>query len=107
MLLVGSFAALLLVPKLLVVVLAQIAFVLALGLIYYSSLYYSMDVGDAKGDHGGVHEAAIGAGIFAGPAIGATAAHFLPAYPNSSAVAVSMALCGGLVGLLTMAFRRR
>ena len=79
MLLVGSFAALLLVPKLLVVVLAQIAFGLALGLIYYSSLYYSMDVGDAKGDHGGVHEAAIGAGIFAGPAIGATAAHFLPA----------------------------
>ena len=62
---------------------------------------------EAKGEHGGFHEAAIGAGIFAGPAIGATAAHFLPEYPNSSAVAVSMALCGGLVGLLAMARHRR
>ena len=34
----------------------------ALGLIYYSSLFYSMDVGDTKGEHGGIHEAAIGLG---------------------------------------------
>ena len=38
-----------------------------IGLIYYSSLFYSMDVGEAKGEHGGLHEAAIGLGICAGP----------------------------------------
>lgn len=107
LLLIVSFAAILLGGSLLVVVLAQLTFGLAVGLIYYSSLYYSMDAGDAKGEHGGVHEAAIGAGIFAGPAIGASAAYFLPAYANGSAVAVSLALCGGLAGLLALARRRR
>ena len=53
LLLVGSFAALLLVPKLLVWSFAQVTFGLALGFFYYSSLYYSMDVGEAKGEHGG------------------------------------------------------
>jgi hypothetical protein len=66
-----------------------------------------MNVGEAKGEHGGLHEAAIGAGIFAGPAIGATALHLFPGYPTSSAWAVSIALCGGLIGLISMAFRRR
>lgn len=107
LLLVATFATLLLVPNLPVLVLAQVGFGFALGLIYYSSLYYSMNVGEAKGEHGGVHEAAIGAGIFAGPAIGATAAHLLPGHAHSSAIAVSVALCGGLVGLLAMAFRKR
>ena len=107
LLLIGSFAAILLGSSLLVIVFAQLSFGLAVGLIYYSSLYYSMDAGEAKGEHGGVHEAAIGAGIFAGPAIGASAAYLFPAYPHGSAVAVSIALCGGLAGLLAMAFQRR
>jgi MFS family permease len=106
-LLIVSFAALLLVPRLLVLLLAQIAFGFAVGLLYYSSLYYSMAVGDTKGEHGGVHESAIGAGIFAGPAVGATALRVLPEYPNSGAWAVTLALCGGLIGLLVMARRRR
>jgi hypothetical protein len=107
LLLVLSFATLLLVPKLAAIVLAQIAFGIAVGLIYYSSLYYSMDVGEAKGEHGGMHEAAIGAGIFAGPAIGASALHLFPGSPNSGAWAVSIALCGGLAGLIAMAWRNR
>ena len=107
LLLVVSFAMLLLIPNLAVIVVAQVGFGLALGLIYYSSLYYSMDVGEAKGEHGGLHEAAIGAGIFAGPALGATALYLLPAYPNSSVWAVSVALCGGLASLVAMARRQR
>jgi predicted MFS family arabinose efflux permease len=107
LLLIGSFAAILLVPKLGVIVLAQVAFGLAVGLIYYSSLYYSMAVGETKGEHGGLHESAIGAGIFAGPALGATALGILPDYPNSSAWAVSVALLGGLLGLLLMIARQR
>src|ERR1051325_3181003 len=46
---VAGFAALLLVPNLAVIVVAQLAFGLAVGLIYYSSLFYSMDVGETKG----------------------------------------------------------
>ena len=107
LLLIASFAVILLVPRVEAIVLAEVAFGFAVGLIYYSSLYYSMDVGDAKGEHGGVHESAIGAGIFAGPAIGATALGVLPRFPDSSAWAVSLALCGGLVGLMILVRARR
>src|SRR5207253_2481496 len=95
-----TFTMILLVPNLLVLVLAQIVFGLALGLIYYSSLFYSMDVGEAKGKHGGIHEAAIGLGNLAGPAVGAAALRFLPQYPNSGALAVSGILLLGLGGLV-------
>ena len=95
----GSFATILLAPSLAVLVLAQIVFGGAVGLIYYSSLFYSMDSTDAKGEHGGIHEAAIGLGNFAGPAVGAAALQFLPRYGNSGTVAVSLLLLGGLAGL--------
>jgi MFS family permease len=107
LLLIGSFATILLVPHLGAILIAQVGFGFAVGLLYYSSLYYSMDVGEAKGDHGGVHESAIGAGIFAGPAIGAATLHFMPSYPNSSTLAVSVTLFGGLVGLLIVIVRSR
>jgi hypothetical protein len=58
-----------------------------------------MDVGETKGEHGGIHEAAIGLGNFVGPAVGAASLHFLPQYANSGAVAVSVVLLGGLGGL--------
>jgi MFS family permease len=97
---VGSFAVILLVPSLAVLVGAQLVFGIALGLIYYSSLFYSMDVGETKGEHGGIHEAAIGLGNFAGPAVGAAALHILPRSPHSGAVAVGALLLCGLGGLL-------
>ena len=80
-------------------VLAQIAFGLAIGLLYYSSLFYSMDAGDTKSEHGGKHEAAIGLGIFLGPALGAVSLWQFPTHPNGSAWAVSGLLVVGL-GLL-------
>ncbi len=104
--LIASFAAMLLGGTLWLVGLAQVAFGLAVGLIYYSSLFYSMDVGETKGEHGGLHEAAIGAGICVGPAIGAGTLHLLPQYPSSGAIAVSVALVAGLVWLLALRFRR-
>ena len=97
--LVLSFISILLAPNVAVLVGAQVVFGGALGLLYYSSLFYSMDLSDAKGEHGGIHEAVIGLGNFAGPALGAGALQFLPQYPGSSAVAVSVLLLGGLVGL--------
>ncbi|SRR5258706_1597975 len=100
--LIGAFVLILLVPNLAVLVLAQMLFGAALGLIYYSSLFYSMDISETKGVHGGIHEAAIGLGNFAGPALGAASLHFLPGSPNSGALAVTGLLLAGLIGLLAI-----
>ena len=101
-----AFALILLVPSLWVLVLAQIAFGLSLGLIYYSSLFYAMDAGESKSEHGGLHEAAIGSGIFAGPALGAATVYLLPNYPGSGTWAVSGLLVVGFGLLLRMRFRK-
>jgi predicted MFS family arabinose efflux permease len=97
--LIGAFAAILTIPSLTVLVLAQLLFGAAAGLMYYSSLFYSMDVGETKGEHGGLHEAAIGLGNFAGPAVGAASLYFLPQYANGGALAVSGLLTLGLAGM--------
>lgn len=100
--LIVSFATLLLSANVWLSALAQILFGVAVGLIYYSSLFYSMDAGAAKGQHGGVHEAAIGVGLFAGPAIGAASLYLWPHQASSGALAVSVVLCGGLAAFLRL-----
>lgn len=95
-LLIASLATILLAHQLWVVIVAQIFFGLATGLIYYSSLFYSMDVGEASSEHGGLHEAFIGAGIFLGPATGAAALTLAPQSANAAAWAVSGLLTVGL-----------
>jgi MFS family permease len=100
---VVSFMALLLGPNLAVIVVAQIAVGLAVGLIYYSSLFYAMDVGgESQGEHGGIHEALIGIGIFGGPAAGAAALQFLPATSHAGIWAVGVVLVAGLPGLFSL-----
>ena len=103
---VASFAFVLLVPNLPLLVAAQIFFGLAVGLIYSSSLFYSMDVGERKSEHGGFHEAAIGVGSCAGPAIGAAAMYCFPDASGSSAWAVSGMLLIGLGGLTWQRLRK-
>jgi MFS family permease len=100
--LILSFATILLSPNLAVLIIAQIFFGGAIGLIYYSSLYYSMDGGSAKSEHGGIHEAAIGLGNCVGPAIGAAALQWVPQYADSGAIAVSILLLGGFGGLVAI-----
>jgi predicted MFS family arabinose efflux permease len=100
--LMATFVLILLAPNLIVLLAAQIVFGLALGVIYSSSLFYSMDLGEAKSEHGGIHEAAIGFGNFAGPAVGAASLHFLPQYANGGALAVSVLLLLGLGGLVSI-----
>jgi predicted MFS family arabinose efflux permease len=100
--LILSFATILLSPNLAVLIGAQIFFGGAIGLIYYSSLYYSMDGGAAKSEHGGIHEAAIGLGNCVGPAVGALSLQFLPNVPNSGAMAVSGLLLCGFCGLVAI-----
>jgi len=107
-LLVGSFAGLLLATEIWMIVLAQVFFGFAVGLIYYSSLFYSMDVGgETQGEHGGLHEAAIGVGVFAGPAVGAAALQWLPGHSGSGVFAVSLLLLGGLAGLIGLRLKKR
>ena len=98
-LLVAGLVGILLSSNLGLLIALQLAFGLAVGLIYYSSLFYSMDVGETKGEHGGWHEAMIGAGCCAGPATGAAALYFFPAHPHSSAWGVASLLLVGLAGL--------
>lgn len=101
-LLIVSFVSILTVPSLVVLIIAQLFFGGAIGLIYYSSLFYSMDAGDTKGEHGGIHEAAIGLGNCIGPATGAVTLQFLPGLPHGSALAVSLLLLCGFGGLLAI-----
>jgi predicted MFS family arabinose efflux permease len=100
LMLIGSFVAVLLARDVWLAVLAQVVLGLAAGLIYYSSLFYAMDVGETKGEHGGLHEAFIGLGIFLGPATGAAALQFAPQNPNAGTWAVTALLTCGLGGLL-------
>jgi MFS family permease len=101
-----SFVTMLMSGNLWTVIAAQVGFGLALGLIYCSSLYYSMDVGTAsKGEHGGFHEAMIGTGSFAGPAIGAAGAYFFPSAIHASTWTPAGLLVIGLGGLMWLRFR--
>jgi predicted MFS family arabinose efflux permease len=100
--LVGSFAAVVLAPNVAILVLSQLVFGSAVGLIYYSSLFYSMDRSDTKGEHGGIHEAAIGLGNCAGPAVGAAALLLLPQHSQSGILAVIALMLCGLGGLVTI-----
>lgn len=104
-LLLVSFLVILLVPNLAVLIVAQVAFGTATGLMYYSSLFYSMDVGHTKGEHGGMHESALGAGIFLGPATGAAALQLWPANPNHGTLAVAALLLLGLIAICLLRAR--
>ena len=107
LMLIAGFAMLLLAPQLWLVVVAQLFFGFGAGLIYYSSLFYSMDVGgESQAEHGGLHEAAIGAGTFAGPAIGAATLQFFPVHSNNGVFAVTTLLLIGLAGLIALRIRK-
>jgi len=101
-----AFVLILLSPNVPALVLAQIGFGFSIGLIYYSSLFYSMDVGETKGEHGGIHEAAIGLGSSAGPALGATILYFAPQVQHATPKAVGVVLMLGFFGLLWLRRRR-
>jgi predicted MFS family arabinose efflux permease len=100
-----GFGIILLSPELWPVLLAQVGFGAAVGLVYYSSLFYSMDVGETKGEHGGIHEAAIGAGIFGGPAVGAAALALFPGFAPAGAWAVAGLLLAGGVAIAGLRWR--
>jgi MFS family permease len=80
--------------------LAQVGFGLSIGLIYSSSLFYSMNVTENQGANAGLHEAMIGAGMFIGPAFGAATLYLIPAAIGIGSWSVGGLLCAGFFGLL-------
>jgi len=99
-LMVISFAVILVVPSLAVMLAAQVVFGATVGLMYYSSLFYAMDAHDSSSEHGGIHEAAIGLGNCIGPATGAAALWLAPQSASIGAWAVTGLLALGFGGLV-------
>jgi len=104
--LTAGFTLLLLSTNLGLLVAAQAVFGVSVGLIYYSSLFYSMDVGETKGEHGGLHEAMIGMGICLGPTVGALSLYLAPGSPNAGVYTVTVLLACGVAGLIGLRVRR-
>ncbi len=90
-----SFLGVLLSKHLVVLIIAQVIFGISTGLIYYSSLFYSLDGGNSESEHGGAHEAMIGLGTFVGAMIGVAAKYFWPQIHGVSIWAVGSALLIG------------
>ena len=100
LLLIMGFATVLTADGLLWLGVGQVAFGLAVGVLYYASLFYSMDVGEARAEQGGIHEAMMGAGNFVGPGIGALSLLIAPHSPPAGVWSVSGVLAIGFVVLL-------
>jgi hypothetical protein len=102
---VVSFGSMLLATTLWMLVLSQAVLGFSFALMYYSALFYSMDVGETKGEHSGIHEAVIGAGNCSGPAIAAAALLLFPAHPASGTLAVCLLLACALAVLFWLRFK--
>ncbi len=76
-------------------VVAQVGFGWASALLYYSSLYYSMDRTESHAEQGGFHEALIGLGLGGGPAISAGALWWT-GVPSSPAWIVGAGVLGAM-----------
>lgn len=100
LLMIVCFFGFLLSPSIGLLLTAQFGFGLSIGLIYYSSLYYSMNVTKNRGANAGLHEAMIGAGLLIGPGFGAAALYLAPTAMGIGAWSVGGLLCVGFSGLL-------
>ncbi len=76
-----------------------------MGLSYYASLFYSMDVGEARAEQGGIHEAMMGAGSFVGPCVAGFSLMIAPQAPHAGVWVVSGLLAMGLAVLLRTRLR--
>lgn len=100
LLLMAGFAVILTADGLFWLGAGQVAFGLAVGILYYASLFYSMDVGEARAEQGGIHEAMMGAGNFVGPGIGALSILVAPQAPQAGVWSVSALLAIGFLVLV-------
>lgn len=88
------------VPHVGLVCASQAAMGVLLGLIYSSSLYYSLDQGASKAKATGRHEAMVGLGILAGPLIGVAGAHWVGGASGAKMVLLAVYLLVAAAGLM-------
>lgn len=108
-LLLTSFAAILLAPTVVGLVAGLLGFGVGMGLIYYCALYYSLTVGHAAVEAGGLFEALVGVGSCVGPLVG-TAGQFLggPGHASAATLGVTaLVLALGARGVLRPYHRAR
>lgn len=107
LLMIACFVGFLTAQSVALLLVAQVGFGLSIGLIYYSSLYYSMNVTENRGSNAGFHEAMIGVGQFVGPGLGAVTLYFVPAAIGIGAWSVGGLLCAGFSGMLIVRYYKR
>ena len=100
LLMIVCFFGFLMAPSIGLLLAAQVGFGLSIGLIYYSSLYYSMNVTENHGSNAGLHEAMIGVGLFIGPAVGCATLYLIPTAISIGAWSVGGLLCAGFSSLV-------
>jgi MFS family permease len=77
-------------PKsVILMVLGQVVFGAAAGLIYMASLYFGMVLSEGSTEHGGYHEALIGLGMTLGPGVGAVTQVLFPDDQRAAVAAIS------------------
>ncbi len=99
----ASFAGMMLAPSLAVHLVAQVLFGLSIGLLYQSSLFYSMAGSEAKGTHGGFHESFIGLGIASGATLALVGDRLAPQTPGVSVLLVWTVMALGLIAVWRVA----
>lgn len=88
-------------------VLALLVLGSAVGLSYYSSIYYSLDYGEEKGEHGGWHESIIGLGGLLGPLSGVAGATLAGGVRGAQLFIVTTAGLLTISGLIAVLRRTR
>lgn len=108
-LLLASFAAILLAPTVVGLLAGLVGFGMGMGLIYYCALYYSLTVGHAAVEAGGMFEALVGLGSCVGPLVG-TAGQLVggPAHSSVATLGITAVILAlGARGVLRPYYRAR
>jgi MFS family permease len=101
-LLPATLAASFFCTQLAVVLAAQAIMGVLLGLIYSSSLFYSLDLSEDHGTHSGRHEAMIGVGILAGPLAGVAGARLFGGVAGAKLAILAVYAITAVAGLIML-----
>lgn len=74
-----------------------------MGVVYSASIYYTLDYGENKGEHGGIHESILGIGSFVAPLAGAVACLLFGGTVGAQWTMVLLALAVNILGLAGIA----
>lgn len=96
-----------LAPSLAVHLVMQVLFGLSIGLLYQSSLFYSMAGSEEKGTHGGFHESFIGLGLASGATLAFVGDRLAPHTPGVSVAMVWTVMVAGLLLMWRIVWRLR